>query len=140
MSSWSTCAAHSSNPDKEAMMAARRALRDEAIATVKQFDNAEDPSDPRVIALKVRCSNLRHACAKYLIFTSWMRNNVGGSLAFEMFPDTKEEAAAAVESLERKRKEDLKTTRWAWLHEGYEYKHYGSMTNRAEWWDKVCCQ
>ena len=140
MSSWSTCAAYSGNPDKEAMMAARRALRDEAVASLKQYENAEDPSDPRIIALKVRCSNLKHACAKYLIFTSWMRNKVGGSLSFEMFPDTKEEADAAVESLERKRQEDLKTKSWAWLHEGYEYKHYGAILNRPEWWDKVCCE
>lgn len=121
-------------------MAARRALRDEAVATLKEYANAEDPSDPRIRELKVRCSNLRHACAKYLVFTSWMRNKVGGSLTYEMFPDTKEEADAAVANLERQRQEDLLTKRWAWLHEGYEYKHYGSMLNKAEWWDRVCCE
>ena len=136
MSSWSTCAAYSGNPDKEEMMAARRALRDEAIATLKKSADV----DPHIRELKVRCANLRHACASYLVFTSWMKNRVGGSITYEIYPDTKEQADAAVANLERQREEDLRDGAWAWLHEGYEYKHYGSMPNRAEWWDRVCCQ
>ena len=139
MSSWSTCAAYSGNSDTEAMMAARRALRDEAIAELKSA-NVEDPSDSRIRELKIRCANLQHACAKYLVFTSWMRNNIGGSLTSDVYPDTKEQAEAAVANLERQREDDLRDETWAWLHEGYEYKHYGFIPNRPEWWDKVCCQ
>lgn len=120
-------------------MAARRALRDEAIAELKSA-NVEDPSDSRIRELKIRCANLQHACAKYLVFTSWMRNNIGGSLTYDVYPDTKEQAEAAVANLERQREDDLRDETWAWLHEGYEYKHYGFIPNRSEWWDKVCCQ
>jgi len=119
-------------------MTARRALRDEAVAELKSA-NVEDPSDPRIRELKVRCANLRHACASYLVFTSWMKNRVGGSLTYDVYPDTKEQADAAVANLERQREDDLRDEAWAWLHEGYEYKHYGSIPNRAEWWDRVCC-
>ena len=135
MSSWSTCAAYSGNPDKEAMMTARRALRDETMATLKKSEDV----DPHIRELKVRCANLQHACAKYLVFTSWMKNGIGGSLTYEMYPDTKEQAEAAVANLERQREYDLRNEAWAWLHEGYEYKHYGFIPNRPEWWDKVCC-
>jgi hypothetical protein len=134
----SSCAAYSGNPDKEAMMTARRALRDEAMAELKSA-NAEDPSDPRIRELNARCSNLQHACASYLVFVSWMKDGVGGSLTYNVYPETKEQAEVVVANLERQRKDDLRDGNWAWLHEGYEYKHYGCIPNRAEWWDKVCC-
>ena len=120
-------------------MAARRALRDAAMATLKESANVEDPKDPRIRELKVRCSNLQHACASYLVFVSWMKDGVGGSLTYDVYPDTKEQADAAVANLERQREEDLRDVSWSWLHEGYEYKHYGSIPNRPEWWDRVCC-
>lgn len=134
----SSCAAHSGNPDTEAMMAARRALRDEAMAELKSA-NTEDPLDPRIRELNTRCCNLRHACASYLVFVSWMKDGVGGSLTYNVYPDTKEQAEAAVANLERQRKDDLQDVAWSWLHDGYEYKHYGYIPNRPEWWDKVCC-
>ena len=120
-------------------MAARRALRDEAMASLKESADAENPSDSRIRELNVRCCNLRHACAKYLVFASWMKNGVGGSLTYNLYPDTKEQAEAAVANLERQRKDDLQDVAWSWLHEGYEYKHYGYIPNRPEWWDRVCC-
>lgn len=139
MSSWSTCAAYSGNPDKEGMMAARLALRDKAIAALKDFTNAKDSSYSRISELKVHCENLRYACAKYLIFTTWMRNGVGGSLIHSIYPNTKEQADAAIENLEWQREEDLREGTWEWLHTGFEYKYYTAVLNKPEWWDKVCC-
>jgi hypothetical protein len=139
MSSWSSCPAYSGNPDKEAMFLARCDLRDKTISQLNEYKQSMNKNDPRICTLQIRCENLKHACAKYLIYTSWMVRGVGGSIIHSIYPETKEQADSYIANLERLKNEDLQTDTWAFLHKGYDYKNYDVIDNQPHWWDRICC-
>ena len=56
--------AFSGNPDKEAMQAARRALRDQAIRELAHAEQFGNDTTSYISKLRVKVSQLRHACAK----------------------------------------------------------------------------
>ena len=138
MSFWSTRETYSGNPDKEAMLSARRALRDQCISELNALKHRVNQEEtPCISILKVRCENLKHSCAKYLVYTSWMKNLIGGSIIHSVYPDTKEEVDAYIESVYKKRECDMKHETWKLLYEGYDYFDYCVIENRAEWWDSI---
>ena len=122
------------------MQAARRALRDQAIrelahaeAHAKQLGN-ETTSD--ISKLRVKVSQLRHACAKYLVYHSWMNNRIGGSHMYDTYPETRAEADAAIE-LYRSRKVQFDID-YPYGREEDERNRFVAIDNQAEWWDGVC--
>ena len=128
--------AFSGNPDKEAMQAARRALRDQAIRELAHAEQFGNDTTSDISKLRVKVSQLRHACAKYLVYHSWMNNRIGGSHMYETYPETRAEADAAIE-LYRSRKVQFDID-YAYGREEDERNRFVAIDNQAEWWDGVC--
>lgn len=142
MSSWLNNPAYSENPDKEAMYAARRAMRDQAMlelveAEAKGESEFENVTTSPLFKLKVRVSQLRHACAKYLVSYCWMKNRIGGSHMYDVYPETREEADAAIE-VYRRRKIQYDADYPLVTGEGGSGR-FVAYENKPEWWDRVCC-
>ena len=136
MSSWTENPAFSGNPDKEAMQMARRAMRDQAIRELAEAEELGNATTSDISKLRVKVSQLRHACAKYLVYHSWMKNRIGGSHMYDTYPETRAEADAAIE-LYRSRKVEF-DLHYPSGQEEDERNRFVAIDNQAEWWDGVC--
>lgn len=134
MSSWEPT--YSANADKTAMYAARYAMRDQVkqeLESLKEFTNERTP---RICELELKYTQLRHACAKYLVYYCWMKNRNGGSHMYDVFPETREEADAAIE-VYRRRKIQFDADYPLVTGEG-DSGRFVAIDNKPEWWDRVC--
>ena len=139
MSSCNENPAYSGNPDKEAMYAARRAMRDQAVRELAEAE-AEvlgNVTESDISKLKVKVQQLRHACAKYLVSYSWMTKRIGGSITYDTYPETRAEADAAIDMYQSRRidfENEFPSFRGA-----HETGRFSAYENMPEWWDSVCC-